>query len=271
MTTHQSPTAATLVPPSLPTSLPDPIALDLYSPDARCPRPQGYGWWGIRFPDRIANRIGWAKEDPPGIDHIQRRRLRQELLERTGTLCDYEMVDMEAPRLQQLPLRLSTDSEALLQQLIDHRRRMSAAPQTIFVKSPPVSGCADPGYTMIHVATGITASFYLNHNGKGGVLAKAYSNPHKPPQFPNGNPTRFQGYGVGRRLYLAAHALWPTVRWQDTSARDTTRSLRHHLHQIDPYTWQDKHCPHGCSAEWWSTTRARMQELHPQDQAPHDS
>lgn len=271
-------THPTMTVPKLPRTLPDPINVELHAHDA-CWPPEPEPWWRRLWPQRerfdpvpMWHTIGWAahESEPEELEEILALdNMRFELSEREDRPGYDEEGQFESPTLLQADSGLSPQSRAVLQRLVDQRRAHALTPTVLALpnKPDPYLPDLDPGYTLAHHATGIMASFYLQHTGFGGVFAKSYSNTRLdpdlvPPEHRRTIPQHFYGYGVGRRLYLTAHALWPEIRWEDGALRSTSHALRSRLHTEDPYTWHDKTCPN-CSPFWRSITDpAELRGLH---------
>jgi|JI10StandDraft_1071094.scaffolds.fasta_scaffold83564_5 hypothetical protein len=261
---------ALMEPPKLPVII-ETASLDIHQPDDPwMPAGQpGRSWlsrlvpWRTTVPSLI-EQIGWANPDPADVDRSALAGFRVEW-DSVDTSCWTEDEwQFESPSAWRHTGDLSQSARATFARLIEHRRAIAATRDAVCLPNRQATDdalCA--GYSLVHVATGITASFYVNSSGRGTVFAKSYSNPFLPAGLPDRTPSQFYGYGVGRRLYLASHALWPQLRWDDNALRSTSHDLRQALHEIDPFTWQDKKClscrrPNG----WHEQSRPELERRH---------
>lgn len=195
--------------------------------------------------------------------------MRAELVDLDDRPGHDDEVQFESPGLLDRSQEIGERSISTLRVLVEERRRHAQNPTVLVLpnKNCPELFAAHPGYTLVHHETGIMASFYVEASGLGCIVAKSYSNPLLddallPPERRRPMPKHFYGYGVGRRLYLAAHSLWPHIRWQDGAVRSTSRALRSRLHSMDPYVWQDRDCCL-CRLVWGdSASREEIISLH---------
>lgn len=257
--------------PPLPLALPDPINVELHAHND-CWPPDPEPWWRRLWPWREAfdpmpmwHSTGWAQRedqaDPEDVGQwLAQVKMRVELEELEDRVGHEDEVEYQSPLLLQRSGEISADALTTLTTLVEQRREHAQSTLVLALpnKPDPYLFQAHPGYTLVHHATGIMASFYLEASGLGQVVAKSYSNPLIDttwvPRAARGvMPKHFYGYGVGRRLYLTAHTLWPDIRWEDAALRSTSHALRSRLHEIDPYTWHDKTCP-ACSHAWRRAT-----------------
>ena len=216
--------------------------------------------WQRAQPQTLVERIGWGNPDPDDINDLDLANFRREWDALDSSSWGEEEWLSESPRVLGRSIGLSRQSQATFNRLVNHRRHLASTREALVLPSEPASNSPDPGYTIVHVATGIMGSF-LVESGCGTVLAKSYSNELKPRYIADSTPRLFYGYGVGRRLYLAAHALWPNVRWQDGAVQATSQSLRKGLHSANAFTWQDSQCQE-CLCPWRTASRAKLERHH---------
>lgn len=234
--------------PQLPVTLPQSqVELVLYGPDAVEPAPPKRGlkrlwFWRTTPPQPKVKRVGWAIDIPPDLDNGKLGNFRREWANLNPSLADTDELNFESPSLLSRGIGLSSAAHQTFQRIVDHRRSITSDQEALCLPSIKQADAEESGYTLVHVATAIMASFYVDHTGFGRVLAKSYGNQFISTELGDHLPEHFCGYGVGRRLYLAANALWPNVRWRDAASRTTSEALRQWLHQMNPYVWQDKKC-----------------------------
>lgn len=90
--------------------------------------------------------------------------------------------EFESPGLLRRDSGLSPQSLATFRSLVDHRRELASTREALVLPN-----AAEPGFTIVHVANGIMASF-LDRSGWGSVFAKSYSNPLKPTYLEDSMP-----------------------------------------------------------------------------------
>lgn len=263
MTTATTPVLFT--PPQLPTELSD-LNLVIYGADGSSPVPPRKWWSRARHakPSLLIDAIGQTSPIPGDIDEIALADFTIELEDIDSPDIDTDELIFESPILLKRDIGLSNATRATFAQLVAHRRTVAATAPTLCLPNRNNDDLLEDGYTLVHVATGLIASFVLADNGQGSVLAKGYSNPYMPQRLVDQFTPQFCGYGVGRRLYLAAHELWPDIRWQDNAVRASSKALRVTLHRINPYVWQDRQCE-TCQynrTSWKNSTQAELRKPH---------
>ena len=113
---------------------------------------------------------------------------------------------------------------------VAHYKDIAAEPITISNNTGPDG----PAVHVAHPATGLHAHFTLDADGTFGAV-----NSDSDP-----SAVTYTGLGIGTRLYLAAAAQLPDVRWRDcTVSSEYGHGIRRALHAADPWRWQDKTCP----------------------------
>lgn len=130
----------------------------------------------------------------------------------------------------------------------------------------------DPMTVLQHAASGLRGRFAIDHvDGFGDVFSKPYDIPSINPDAPHDDGNRWERYaglGIGRRLYLAAAALHPHVRWRAGVQSPRAAPLRSRLHNADPYRWAG-HCTWCVERRIiWRDTNPADLEQHPITPAP---
>lgn len=253
--------------PGLPLQLPDPITLDLFGDRERWPAPPApllrLPRWVPQAQETLLESVGWA--DVPRWGEEEDARLARSLdphgLPRPLTPSRWlDLAENDVPPSPQLRLRGRERVGAVVstRQALVVRNRVDKYLVQV----------ADPGFSVVHVATGLLASFFVEHDGFGTVFAKSYQNSLTPRSIPSRVPQRFWGHGVGGRLYRAAGVLWPQVRWRDDAVRSTSAHLRVWLHAADPWVWESATC--ACRPLWWRGSREEVEAFsHAQPRARH--
>lgn len=264
-----------MTPPVLPVHL-DAFELDIYGPEqlsaGLTPSPRPKPPWQLARPwvirpqadPTLFDRIAWASPNPSDLTTFDSGAVGIELNNLADSTWSQDEYDFQAPTLLQRDIGLSDGAKNSFARMVEHRRAIAATTPAICMPNVVTTGRLEAGYTIVHVATGITVSFTIHTNGFGQVVAKSYSNDLKPAALPDRSPSHFYGYGIGRRLYQGAHALWPKVRWADYAARSTSKALRSALHQFDPFIWQDISCDVCAdrSVDWWTWPRNDISHAH---------
>lgn len=98
--------------------------------------------------------------------------------------------EFESPGLLRRDSGLSPQSLAIFGSLVDRRRELASTREAFVLPN-----ATEPGFTIVHVVTGIMASF-RDRSGWGTVLAKSYSNPLKPTYLEDSVPLHFYSYGL---------------------------------------------------------------------------
>lgn len=255
--------------PHLPMNIPG-AELVLYGGDDFLPTTPRRGinrllWWKKVRAQRFVDRVAWADSDSMDVDQSELGGFRIELRDLDHSSWGEDEWEFESPTLLRREIGLSDSSLETFRRLVRHRRSVAATVEGLCLPSQRSSDEPNPGFTIVHLATGIMASFYVQKSGFGRILAKSYSNPFKPAEIKDQIPRHFYGYGIGRRIYLAAHALWPKIRWEDGASRATSKSLRKALHRQNPFVWEDKlcvDCPNNATS-WRSARNEDFKHAHP--------
>lgn len=103
----------------------------------------------------------------------------------------------------------------------------------------------EPMTVLQHAASGLRGRFAIDPiDGFGDIYSKPYHVPSINPEAPHDDGSHWERYarlGIGRRLYLAAAALYPHARWRVSVMSSHAQPLRSRLHNADPYRWA-AHC-----------------------------
>ena len=192
----------------------------------------------------IANT--WARTDrnanqwhPRLLEHLP------ELAAEAAAEAVLQAGDDEALR----PLLTAAAAEQIARENVGQVKRVVDDPTIYLLRTTTPDG--DAMTVLQHAASGLRGRFALDtFDGFGDVFSKPYDIPSIDPDNPQDDGNRWERYaglGIGRRLYLAAAALNPHIRWRAGVQSPYAAPLRTRLHNSDPYRWAGQ-----CS---WCTER----------------